>query len=106
MMGRKLSSISLRMEVANSSDVTLVYREDGEITYVSPSIERVMGYDPAEQVGRAIREFIHPDDLLMAREWLDELLSAPGRRDATGPAVMIATREAPQHLRLTIPRPG
>ncbi|HEX5614154.1 MAG TPA: PAS domain S-box protein [Acidimicrobiia bacterium] len=69
-----------RSLVANSSDVTLVYREDGVITYVSPSIERVMGYDPAEQVGRPIREFIHPDDLLMAREWLDELLSVPGSR--------------------------
>ena len=42
-----------RSLVANSSDVTLVYGPDGVISYVSPSIERVMGYEPSAQVGRS-----------------------------------------------------
>lgn len=35
--------------------------EEGIFTYVSPSVEKMLGYTPAELPGRGIRDFFPPD---------------------------------------------
>lgn len=52
----------------NASDIITVMAPDGEIRYESPSIERILGYDPEELVGRDAFELIHPDDRERVRE--------------------------------------
>ena len=47
----------------NSSDVVIVVDKKGIITYVSPSIERVMGYKPEELIGESGFNFIALADL-------------------------------------------
>ncbi len=37
--------------------------ENGIFLYTSPAIKKMLGYEPAEVIGKSIFEFIHPDDL-------------------------------------------
>lgn len=67
---RKLSEDALRNESArfrslvhNSFDVVLVTTAEGAIQYATPSIRRVLGYDPASLIGRNAFEFVHAQDL-------------------------------------------
>jgi len=50
----------------------------GTIRYLSPSVERVLGYTPEEVVGTSTAEYVHPDDVERARGELEALLSKPG----------------------------
>ena len=55
---RRLSSL-----VQNVSDLIIVVNPDGEMTYASPSLERILGY-PEEEWHLGMRgEFVHPEDL-------------------------------------------
>jgi PAS domain S-box-containing protein len=51
-----------RKLVEESSDIATVIDSDGRITYVSPSVTRMLGYDPEELVGEVGYEYQHPDD--------------------------------------------
>ncbi len=51
-----------RMLVQNSSDLIAVVDDKLRLIYASPAAERLLGYVPAEQVGRSLLELIHPDD--------------------------------------------
>lgn len=46
-----------------SSHAFLLVGTDGTILYASKSTVRVMGFSPAEYVGRNCLDFVHPDDL-------------------------------------------
>ena len=45
----------------------MVTGPDGTIRYLSPSVERVLGYTPEEVVGTSTAEYVHPDDVQRAR---------------------------------------
>jgi two-component system, cell cycle sensor histidine kinase and response regulator CckA len=49
--------------VEHATDLTLVTDPEGIITFASPSMRSVLGFDPAEMVGRNAMDFVHPDDL-------------------------------------------
>ncbi|WP_408958227.1 PAS domain S-box protein [Natrinema sp. 74] len=51
-----------RTVIEQSSDLLVVIDDTGEITYVSPDIERVGGFDRDELRGSDILEYVHPDD--------------------------------------------
>jgi diguanylate cyclase (GGDEF)-like protein/PAS domain S-box-containing protein len=57
------SEETFRDLVENISEAICTMDEDGQVTYVSPVVEQITGYSPAEVVGRSIADFIHPDDL-------------------------------------------
>jgi len=46
----------------NCSDVIVCATLDGERTYVSPSVTDVLGWTPAEVLGPARADLVHPDD--------------------------------------------
>jgi diguanylate cyclase (GGDEF)-like protein/PAS domain S-box-containing protein len=48
--------------IQNSSDVVMVVEPDTSVRYVSPSIQRVLGFEPAELEGRRLADLFHPDD--------------------------------------------
>jgi PAS domain S-box-containing protein len=52
-----------RRILEHSSDYVMVVNTMGKVAYVSPAIERVMGYTPDEIIGTDSFENIHPDDL-------------------------------------------
>jgi len=55
---------------------------DGTITYVSPAITRILGYDPSELVGHEGFEFVHPEDRARNADALEGVLSNPSEPEA------------------------
>ncbi len=53
-----------RLLIQNASDIITVFDQDGTIKYESPAVEAILGYTPAERVGRNIGmdPIVHPDD--------------------------------------------
>lgn len=52
-----------RSLIENALDIITVIDADNNISYVSPAVERVLGYRPEELVGRPLKDFMHPDDV-------------------------------------------
>jgi len=62
-----------RVLAENSTDMISRHDVRGQYLYVSPSCDLVMGFDPAELVGRSAFDFIHPDDHAMTKQSLASL---------------------------------
>jgi PAS domain S-box-containing protein len=62
----------------NSLDIIQIVDSEGIIRYTSPSIERILGYNPDELIGRASIEGVHPDDLEMVAKGFEEAIQRPG----------------------------
>jgi len=58
--------------VEESNDIISVVDTDGRIRYQSPSVERILGYDPEETVGDIAWEYIHPDDREGFQDWFKQ----------------------------------
>jgi len=66
-----------RTIVEEVNDLATVVDSDGTITYVSPAVRRVLGYDPEELVGRTGYELVHPDDRERNAAAMETVLSDP-----------------------------
>jgi PAS domain S-box-containing protein len=64
--------------IENATDVVTVLDETGRITFQSPSIERVLGYDPDEMVSHEVFEYIHPEDREQAIEEFSKGIETTG----------------------------
>ena len=49
----------------HAADVLAYFGPDDVFTWVSPSIEAVLGWKPDDWVGQRVDDFVHPDDLQM-----------------------------------------
>ncbi|MBD2040065.1 EAL and GGDEF domain-containing protein [Microcoleus sp. FACHB-672] len=58
------SEEGFRSLVQNSSDLITILEADGTIRYESPSIERILGYQPEQLIGQKAFDYIHPEDTL------------------------------------------
>ncbi|WP_254563284.1 EAL domain-containing protein [Oscillatoria sp. HE19RPO] len=56
--------------VQNSSDTIAILSADGKILYGSPSLDRILGYQPDSLLGHCILDYVHPEDVAMVREVL------------------------------------
>ena len=52
-----------RALIENSSDLIAIVDANGSIRYLSPSIDRLLGYSEDALNGRRVFDFVHPDDL-------------------------------------------
>ncbi|MFB6093310.1 MAG: PAS domain S-box protein [Halanaeroarchaeum sp.] len=66
-----------RALVEETNDLLTVVDTDGTITFVSPGVSRVLGYDPDELVGHEGYEFVHPEDRERNVDALETVLSNP-----------------------------
>jgi PAS domain S-box-containing protein len=48
--------------IENSTDLVAVLKEDGEISYTSPSVIRLLGYQPEEIIGKNVLSYLHFQD--------------------------------------------
>ena len=67
-----------RSLVQHASDIITILESDGTIRYVSPAVERVMGYKPEEQAGTTAFGSVHPNDRERALDTFAEALKRPG----------------------------
>ncbi|CAG1002627.1 hypothetical protein ANRL2_04185, partial [Anaerolineae bacterium] len=59
-----------RALIENASDMIVAITVEGNLSYVSPAVQRISGYQVDEALGRNIVEFIHADDMPFALESL------------------------------------
>lgn len=79
----RLSEERFRYLVKYASDVITIVGLDGTVIYGSPSMRRVLGYEPEELVDANALDYIHPDDADRVMSALDEC--AGGERRVGGP---------------------
>src|SRR5215471_5412525 len=68
----------LRPLIENATDIITVLNADGTRRYVSPSIERLLGYTPEELIGKNVFELVHPDDAADLRRLFTAGVMHPG----------------------------
>ncbi len=68
-----------RALIENGPDITVVVDERFSVRYITPSVERVLGYSVNELVGEKLTAAIHPDDMPGVLEKLEQSLNLHGR---------------------------
>jgi PAS domain S-box-containing protein len=63
-----------RALIQNSADVIQLVNSEGIINYVSPSVQRVLGYEPEEIIGRHASALIHPDEFEYLQQHFTSLI--------------------------------
>ncbi|HEV7586633.1 MAG TPA: EAL domain-containing protein [Longimicrobium sp.] len=72
------SEAYFRALVENARDVIHVINEDRTTRYITPSVKHLLGWDPAEVVGRSALELVHPDDIEPALQQIRLSRAKPG----------------------------
>jgi len=76
------SEAYFRALVENARDVIHVINEDRTTRYITPSVRHLLGWEPAELVGRSVLDFIHPDDVEAALGQIRQARITPGSSQA------------------------
>src|SRR6184192_2816598 len=66
-----------RSLIENASDIVTIVGDNGVFRYASPSVERVLGYGPAELLERSAFELVHPEDIALVAEALARAIQRP-----------------------------
>ena len=74
----RASEERFRSLVQNASDIILVLDGEGTIVYVSPAVERVLGFAPEERAGLGALGLIHPEDRDRVARVLEDHRDVPG----------------------------
>ncbi len=77
---RRRSEARFSSLVQNSSDVVMVVAADSSMTYVSPSVERVLGHGHEQLTGSKLTDHVHPEDKAQVLQFLTS-----GDRDGDDP---------------------
>jgi PAS domain S-box-containing protein len=57
-----------RLLAENTVDLVCLHDLDTSFRYVSPSIEKLLGYTPEELIGKLPMEFVHPEDIEILKD--------------------------------------
>src|SRR2546423_5970674 len=68
----------LRSLIENGTDIITVLNRDGTRRYVSPSVQRSLGYEPQELIGQNPFDLVHPDDVPQLQKLFAAGLTQPG----------------------------
>jgi PAS domain S-box-containing protein len=66
-----------RSLIENASDIVTIVGDNGVFRYASPSVERVLGYQPSELLERNAFDYVHPDDIAVVGEALARAIQQP-----------------------------
>jgi diguanylate cyclase (GGDEF)-like protein/PAS domain S-box-containing protein len=69
---------SFRTLVQEASELIVVSDEEGTVRYVSPGMERILGFEPGHVVGWDPLELLHPDDSGLVVAAIASTLGLPG----------------------------
>jgi PAS domain S-box-containing protein len=78
---RKLAEIALKASeenykflVENIPDILFKFNLEGELLYISPSVEGILGYPPSFFQNKNFAEIVHPDDLAISAKHFESIL--------------------------------
>jgi PAS domain S-box-containing protein len=69
-----------RFMVENSHYIMTVRDADAKVRYISPSVNRVLGYTQEQLIGTTGFELVHPEDRPAVENALNEFWKSPGER--------------------------
>ena len=75
----RASEERFRALIENSFDVTMILTSDGNVKYISPSGQRLLGDPPQPLAPSGLAGVVHPDDLPLILEAHREVLAQPGK---------------------------
>jgi diguanylate cyclase (GGDEF)-like protein/PAS domain S-box-containing protein len=75
---QRQSEARFRSLIQNASDLILILGPDGDLRYVSPSIQRILGRTPEQVIDTTVSDWTHPDDKVRMLDTLSKCLEAPG----------------------------
>jgi diguanylate cyclase (GGDEF)-like protein/PAS domain S-box-containing protein len=81
-----------RALVENALDIITIIDPEGFIRYETPSVERVLGYEPAELIGVKVSELLHPDDVPRTIEYYKALKVAATSSGTAGIGQVLQAR--------------
>ena len=67
-----------RSLVENAADTLIILDKDGIIRFESPSLEKMLGYKPGEFEEKSFRELVHPDNVPIFSNTMEEVKKKPG----------------------------
>lgn len=73
----KASEARFRSLVEISTEGIIIINQFGLYQYVSPAIERILGYTAEELIDRSAFDFVHPEDLELTQQEFAKLLELP-----------------------------
>lgn len=68
------SEIRFKTLIENSTDITMIFGQDGQITYQSPSVKTILGYTPEEIHGKNFFDLIHEEDVTTVQSCFDDIV--------------------------------
>ncbi|GAB1641123.1 putative bifunctional diguanylate cyclase/phosphodiesterase [Krasilnikovia sp. MM14-A1259] len=74
---RRAAERRVELLLENSSDALLAIDPAGRLRYVSPSARTLFGHDQPWSTDGNLGALVHPDDLVLSREWLTALAATP-----------------------------
>ncbi|HVA05963.1 MAG TPA: diguanylate cyclase [Acidimicrobiales bacterium] len=88
----RVSELHFQTLVQRANDMVLVVDPEGTYMSESPSVQRILGWEPGQRLSRPAIDFVHPDDREQASAVLIDVLANPGKpytvelrqRDSTG----------------------
>ena len=69
---------ALRPLLERSTDAALILRSDAVVTYASPAVRQLFGWQHDAIIGGPITDLLHPDDRIALGRFLRRLLAQPG----------------------------
>lgn len=77
--------------VRNSTDITFVIDQAGTVTYVTPSVTALLGFEIADLMGRSFNAFVHPADMNRAMRSFGLLIN--GREVKLSTELRVVTKD-------------
>ncbi|TAH25104.1 MAG: PAS domain S-box protein [Cytophagales bacterium] len=78
---KEVSNTQKRMHslLENASEVITIYEKDGKIKYVSPSVNRILGYNAEELIGTKEDKHLHEENLSEFQDTIRKLIVHPSQ---------------------------
>ncbi len=74
------NEIRFRRLLENARDIIVVFKADGRVSYVSPSVYTVLGYSPGSLIDKWLTSYIHPADNPKIVKTFTHLCRLPGKQ--------------------------
>ena len=74
------SEFKFRSIVENANDILSITSLEGIVRYVAPNSLNILGFAPTEIEGRSFEPLVHPDDLLIAWQGLQQAVNSDEKR--------------------------
>jgi two-component system CheB/CheR fusion protein len=69
---------NFRALLENTTDIIIHANAQREITYISPAVKRIMGFEVTETIGKRLRELVYEEDLAKLLAEFERVLASPG----------------------------